>query len=81
MTAEDVETVQRLLAAAAQKLLEPKLDPKGIDGLISRPPRQSNTVAAIEAFETFSAITVSGVIVPDGDAWKALVKAAGAAIT
>ena len=77
---DDIETVQRLLTAAAQKLRAPKLDPKGIDGLISRPPRKSNTVAAIEAFETFSAITVSGVIVPDGDAWKALVKAGGDAI-
>lgn len=61
--------------------LAPKLDPKGIDGLISRPPRKSNTVAAIKAFETFSGITVAGLIEPDGDMWKVLRKAVGEAIT
>jgi len=35
----DVETVQRLLEMAAQKLQAPQLDPKGIDGKIARPPR------------------------------------------
>ena len=78
---DDIETVQRLLTTAAQNLHAPKLDPKGIDGLISRPPRKSNTVAAIEAFETFSGITAAGLIEPDGDPWKALGKAAGEAIT
>src|SRR3954451_13630615 len=43
--AADVETVQRLLQTAAQKLLAPQLDPKGIDGKIAQPPRKSNTVA------------------------------------
>ena len=32
----DVETVQRLLQTAAQKLQAPELDPKGIDGQIGR---------------------------------------------
>ena len=49
---EDVKTVQRLLETAAQKLHAPELDPKGVDGLIAKPPRHSNTVAAIEAFQT-----------------------------
>ena len=48
----DVETVQRLLETAAQKLQAPQLDPKGIDGKIAQPPRKSNTVAAIEAFQS-----------------------------
>src|SRR6476660_7454737 len=33
----DVETVQRLLETAAQKLQAPQLDPKGIDGQIAQP--------------------------------------------
>ena len=37
----DVETVQRLLQTAAQKLQAPQLDPKGVDGKIARPPRNS----------------------------------------
>ena len=50
----DVKTVQRLLETAAQKLHAPELDPKGVDGLIAQPPRKSNTVAAIEAFQSRS---------------------------
>jgi hypothetical protein len=58
----DVETVQRLLETAAQKLQAPELDPKGIDGKIAQPPRKSNTVAAIEAFQSRSNISVDGLI-------------------
>src|SRR3954465_4466913 len=42
---DDVKTVQRLLQTAAQKLLAPQLDPKGIDGKIAQPPGKSNTVS------------------------------------
>lgn len=73
----DVETVQRLLTTAAKALQLSQLDPKGVDGLISRPPRKSNTVAAIEAFENYASLTVAGVIEPAGLTWKALLKAAG----
>ncbi len=73
----DVKTVQRLLTSAAQKQHAPQLDPKGVDGLISRPPRKSNTVAAIEAFESLSQLAVDGLIDPAGAAWQALRKAAG----
>ncbi len=73
----DIETVQRLLTTAAKALKAPELDPKGVDGKISRPPKKSNTVAAIEAFESKSQLTVRGVIEPAGDSWKALLKAAG----
>ena len=75
----DVETVQRLLTTAAEASHLPQLDPKGVDGLISRPPRKSNTVAAIEAFEGSSQLTVSGVIAPGSPVWLALLKAAGEA--
>ena len=71
----DVETVQRLLETAAQKLHAPELDPKGIDGKIAQPPRHSNTVAAIEAFQSRFNISVDGLIEPGGQTWQALLQA------
>src|SRR2546421_8880810 len=71
----DVETVQRLLEMAAQKLQAPQLDPKGIDGKIARPPRNSNTVNAIEAFQSRSNISIDGLIEPGGQTWEALLQA------
>src|SRR5215470_13705840 len=71
----DVETVQRLLQTAAQKLQAPELDPKGIDGKIAQPPRHSNTVAAFEAFQTRFNLSVDGVIEPGGPTWQALLQA------
>jgi peptidoglycan hydrolase-like protein with peptidoglycan-binding domain len=73
----DVETVQRLLQTAAQRLQAPQLDPKSIDGKIARPPRSSNTVAAIEAFQSRSNISITGLIEPDSQAWQALLQGAG----
>ena len=72
---EDVKTVQRLLETAAQKLQAPELDPKGVDGLIARPPRNSNTVNAIEAFQSRSNVSVDGLIEPGGQTWQALLQA------
>ncbi len=71
----DVEIVQRLLETAAQKLQAPELDPKGVDGLIAHPPRHSNTVAAIEAFQSRSNISVDGLIEPGGQTWQVLLQA------
>ena len=71
----DVKTVQRLLETAAQKLQAPQLDPKGIDGKIARPPRNSNTVNAIEAFQSRSNISIDGLIEPGGQTWQALLQA------
>ena len=73
----DVETVQRLLQAAAQRLQAPELDPKGVDGEIARPPATSNTVAAIEAFQSRSNISIDGLIDPASQTWQALLQAAG----
>jgi hypothetical protein len=73
----DVETVQSLLQAAARKLQAPQLDPKGVDGKIARPPRNSNTVNAIEAFQSRSSISIDGLIEPDSPTWLALLQAAG----
>ena len=71
----DVQTVQRLLQTAAQKLLAPQLDPKGIDGKIAQPPGKSSTVAAIEAFQSRFNISIDGLIEPDGQTWQALLQA------
>ncbi len=71
----DVETVQRLLETTAQKLQAPQLDPKGIDGLIAHPPRNSNTVNAIEAFQSRFNISIHGLIEPGGPTWQALLQA------
>jgi L,D-transpeptidase catalytic domain/Putative peptidoglycan binding domain len=72
---EDVKTVQRLLEAAAQKLHNPELDPKGVDGKIAQPPRHSNTVAAIEAFQSRFNLSIDGLIEPGGQTWQALLQA------
>lgn len=48
----DVITVQTLLKAAAEELENPAIDPKGIDGKISKTPGMSATVKAISAFQT-----------------------------
>jgi len=73
----DVETVQRLLETAAQKLQAPDLDPKGVDGKIARESAKSNTVAAIEAFQKRFNISIDGLIEPGGQTWQALLQAAG----
>jgi hypothetical protein len=74
----DVETVQRLLETAAQRLKAPELDPKGVDGKIAQQSAKSNTVAAIEAFQSRSNIAITGLIEPDSQAWQALLQDAGA---
>jgi hypothetical protein len=73
----DVETVQLLLQTAAQRLQAPELDPKGVDGKIARPPRKSNTVAAIEAFQSRFNIAIDGLIEPGSETWQSLLQAAG----
>jgi peptidoglycan hydrolase-like protein with peptidoglycan-binding domain len=73
----DVKTVQRLLETAAKKLQAPDLDPKGVDGKIALQSAKSNTVAAIEAFQKRSNISIDGLIEPGGQTWQALLQAAG----
>src|SRR2546428_9779394 len=73
----DVEVVQRLLKAAAQALQAPQLDPKGVDGKIARPPATSDTVTAIEAFQSRFTNSVDGLIKPDSQTWHALLDAVG----
>ena len=71
----DVQIVQRLLETAAHALQAPELDPKGVDGKIARPPAASNTVTAIEAFQSRFTSSVDGLIKPDSQTWYALVHA------
>ena len=73
----DIKTVQRLLETAAHKFQAPDLDPKGVDGKIARDSAKSNTVAAIEAFQKRSNISIDGVIEPGGPTWQALLQAVG----
>ena len=73
----DVETVQSMLQKAAQTLHASQVDPKGVDGKIARSPARSNTVNAIEAFESLSAIPVGGMVTPDNATWEALRRASG----
>ena len=72
----DVEVVQRLLETAAHALQASQLDPKGVDGKIAHPPATSNTVAAIEAFQSRSNISIDGLIEPGSQTWRALLQAA-----
>jgi murein DD-endopeptidase MepM/ murein hydrolase activator NlpD len=71
----DVRTVQRLLKTAAKTLEAPEIDPKDVDGKISRPPATSNTVNAIEAFQSRFTGAVDGVIAPGSQTWAALLGA------
>jgi hypothetical protein len=75
-TPADVSTVQGLLQTAAQKLNDPSLDPKGIDGKIARVAANSATVSAIQAFQTRSALQVTGLIKPADETFTRLLAAA-----
>ncbi len=72
----DIRTVQRLLTAAALKAHAPQFDPHGVDGKIARPPAKSNTIAAIESFQSSASLPVDGLIIPTSPAWSALLEAA-----
>jgi peptidoglycan hydrolase-like protein with peptidoglycan-binding domain len=76
-TPVDVLTVQRLLQAAAQRLNDISLDPKRVDGKIARVAANSKTVSAIQAFQSRSALQVTGLIEPDDETWTKLLAAAG----
>src|SRR4030095_8969053 len=73
----DVETVQRLLETAAQTLQAPDLDPKGVDGKIAHQSAKSNTIAAIEALQKLSNVSIDGLIEPGGQTWQALLQTVG----
>jgi len=70
----DVQTVQKLLAAASTKLSKPALAPKANDGHFA-----PDLIDAIKAFQTevMSSKSPDGRIDVEGKTWKALLKAAG----
>ena len=68
----DVKIVQGLLRGAAKTLEAPEIDPKALDGKISRPAATSDTVNAIEAFQSRFTSAVDGVIAPGSQTWVAL---------
>ena len=63
---DDVKTVQLLLEFVAQKRGRSELNPKGVDGTISRTPGRSSTVKAIHAFQRTFMQRTDGVVEPDG---------------
>jgi hypothetical protein len=70
----DVETVQQMLRHAAQILSDPRLDPGDTDGAIARDAAQSDTVRAIEAFQSRLFTRPDGVIDIGGRTWRELVR-------
>jgi hypothetical protein len=68
----DVETVQNMLRLAAMIESEARLDPGGIDGLIGTNEANSNTVKAIEAFQSRFASKPDGVIGVGQRTWREL---------
>jgi hypothetical protein len=72
----DVSTVQQLLKSASGTLEAPEIDPQGVDGKISRPSSTSDTVEAIEAFQSRFTSAVDGVIAPSSQTWAALLEVA-----
>lgn len=75
----DVKTVQRLLAAAAKNLGNNDYHPGDDDGLIATPPRFSETVAAINAFQKRFMRNPDGQVDPGKNTLKKLNEAAGSA--
>jgi murein DD-endopeptidase MepM/ murein hydrolase activator NlpD len=72
-TAKDVRAVQEMLEAAADRLDRSDIDPRGIDGKIARPPRQSDTVNAIKAFQKTFMKNPDGLVKPGSPTWNLLV--------
>jgi uncharacterized protein (TIGR02594 family) len=62
---DDVETVQLLLEYVSQKRGRKDLNPRGIDGEISRVPGRSNTVKAIHAFQRTFMGRSDGLVEPE----------------
>lgn len=72
--ADDVTVVQKLLTAAAENTRNKAFDPRGVDGEIARPPRNSATVNAILAFQSTFMTSPDGVISPGKQTIERLLK-------
>lgn len=73
----DVESVQTLLASAAEALRDPLLHPGSIDGRIAQNAANSATVRAIERFQHVAGLPVDGVIEANRRTWNELVRVGG----
>jgi uncharacterized protein (TIGR02594 family) len=62
----DVETVQLLLEYVSEKRGRKELNPKGVDGKISRVAGRSGTVKAIHAFQRTFMERSDGIVEPEG---------------
>jgi hypothetical protein len=73
----DVRVVQTLLRQAARARSDPGMDPRRIDGLISKSPGGSDTVKAIEAFQrkVVRIARPDGVVEPNGRTMRELLLA------
>jgi murein DD-endopeptidase MepM/ murein hydrolase activator NlpD len=69
---KDVFSIQELLETASVVLKKPDIDPQGVDGKISRPPRSSNTVRAIVAFQKLLFGQSDGLVEPKNRTLKKL---------
>jgi len=69
----DVKTVQRLLSTAAKTLKASEIDPKAVEGKISRLLRPK-TVKAIEAFQSRFRAAANGIIEIGSQTWTALLQ-------
>ncbi|HVF67195.1 MAG TPA: peptidoglycan DD-metalloendopeptidase family protein [Pyrinomonadaceae bacterium] len=72
---EDVETVQEMLRQVSVILEEPALDPGTIDGIIGQDAAKSDTVKAIEAFQSRFLARPDGLMSVGGRTWRELVNA------
>jgi hypothetical protein len=70
---KDVKTVQQMLRNAAAILGDHHIDPGGIDGVIAPKSKDSDTVRAIETFQSRSFAIPDGIIDVDGRTWRELV--------
>jgi murein DD-endopeptidase MepM/ murein hydrolase activator NlpD len=70
---EDVETVQNMLRLVAMISNEPRFDPNAIDGSISHNEPKSDTIKAIEAFQSRFTNAPDGLISVGKRTWQELV--------
>jgi murein DD-endopeptidase MepM/ murein hydrolase activator NlpD len=72
---DDVETVQDMLRTAAMILKEQRFDPNSVDGSINHNEQKSDTIKAIEAFQSRFMNKPDGVIGVGKTTWRELMTA------
>jgi hypothetical protein len=73
-TKADVEIVQQMLRNASMILRDLRVDPGDSDGAIAKDAQDSETVKAIEAFQSRFLTAADGMIDVGGRTWRALVE-------